>query len=218
MLYSDIGCPWGSLTVHRLRRHRSRRGLDAEVVIDHRAFPLELFNQQLVSKRTIDAESVIIGAHEPSLGWSPWHRAERHYPFTTLLPMEAVQAAKAAVGGLRAGEDLDAALRQAWFAESRSIHLWAELLAVAADVASVDAAALETELRSGAGRAAVFRQWEDAKAVAKGSPHLFLADGTSWHNPGISHDWSGGANGGMPRITADDDSVYDDILDRAGRL
>jgi hypothetical protein len=188
------------------------------VVIDHRVFPLELFNEQVIPKPAVDAECIVIGSHEPSLGWSPWRGKERDYPFTTLLPMEAVQTAKAdAVGGVSASEDLDAALRHAWYAASRSIHLWSELLAIAAEVPSIDADALEAGLRCGAGRAAVFRQWEDAKAVAKGSPHLFLADGTSVHNPGISHDWTGGENGGMPRITADDTSVYDDILDRAGR-
>jgi hypothetical protein len=193
--------------------------LDADVVIDHRAFPLELFNEQVIPKPGIDAESIVIGSHDASLGWSPWRGKERAYPFTTLLPLEAVQTAKAdAVGGMRASEDLDAALRHGWYAASRSIHLWSELLAIAAEVPSVDAEALEAGLRRGAGRSAVFEQWEQAKQVAKGSPHFFLADGTSLHNPGISHDWTGGEHGGMPRITSDDVSVFDDILDRAGRL
>jgi predicted DsbA family dithiol-disulfide isomerase len=218
VFYSDIGCPWASLAVHRLRRRRSERGLDDAVRIDHRAFPLELFNEQVTPKTIVDSETAVVGSHEPDLGWQPWRRMEREYPGTTLLPLEAVQAAKAdSVGGLRASEDLDAALRSAWYGASRSIHLYAELLAVAGEVASVDAGALDGLLRTGAGRAEVFAQWEDAKGVAQGSPHLFLADGMSVHNPGIELEWTAAQFHGMPRIVSDDPTVYDEILDRAGR-
>jgi predicted DsbA family dithiol-disulfide isomerase len=219
VLYGDIGCPWASLAVHRFRRRRAERDLDGAVVLDHRAFPLELFNEQLTPKTIVDAESAVVGSHEPSTKWQPWRRKERQYPSTTLLPLEAVQAAKATeVGGLPASEDLDAALRNAWYAESRSIHLWSELLAVAGEVASVDVDALAAALQSGAGRADVFAQWQEAKQVAQGSPHLFTTDGMSVHNPGITLDWTGGQFQGMPRIVSDDPSVYDEILDRAGRL
>src|ERR1700712_2302004 len=177
VLYGDIGCPWASLAVHRFRRRRAERGLDGTVVLDHRAFPLELFNEQLTPKTIVDSEVAVVGSHEPSLGWHPWRHKERAYPTTTLLPLEAVQAAKAEeVGGLPASEDLDAALRHAWYADSRSIHLWSELLAVASSVDSVDAKALAVALRRGGGRSAVFDQWDTAKEVAQGSPHLFLTD------------------------------------------
>ncbi len=219
VFYSDIGCPWASLAVHRLRRRRRERGLDDAVRIDHRAFPLELFNEQVTPKTIVDSEVAVVGSHEPDLGWQPWRRKEREYPGTTLLPLEAVQAAKAdAVGGLRASEDLDAALRFAWYGESRSIHLYAELLAIAVEVSSVDAGALDGLLRAGAGRPEVFAQWEDAREVAQGSPHLFLADGMSVHNPGIELEWTGAQFHGMPRIVSDDPSVYDEILDRAGTV
>lgn len=219
VLYSDIGCPWGSLAVHRLRRRRAERGLDDEVRIDHRAFPLELFNEQVTPKTIVDSEVAVVGSHEPDLAWRPWSRKEREYPSTTLLPLEAVQAAKAeAVGGLRASEDLDAALRSAWYADSRSIHLWSELLAIAAELPTVDADALAARLRDGAGRAEVFAQWDESKRHAQGSPHLHLTDGTSVHNPGITLEWTDQQFAGMPRIAADDVGTYDDLLDRAGRL
>lgn len=216
VLFSDIGCPWASLAVHRLRRRRAERGLDGQVVIDHRAFPLELFNEQLTPKTIVDSEVAVLGSHEPSLRWRPWQRKERQYPSTTLLPMEAVQAAKAEdVGGLQASEDLDAALRHAWYAESRSIHLWAELLAVARSCDSVDAAALEARLRRGEGRAEVFDQWQQAKDLpAQGSPHLFLPDGFDVHNPGMTWTWTHEQFQGMPRIEADDPTIYDTLLDR----
>lgn len=219
VFYGDIGCPWASLAVHRFRRRRSERNLDGAVVLDHRAFPLELFNEQLTPKTIVDSEVAVVGSHEPELGWNPWRRKEREYPSTTLLPLEAVQAAKAdEVGGPAASEDLDAALRSAWYADSRSIHLWSELLAVAGNVGSIDAAALAAALRSGAGRSSVFEQWEAAQQVAQGSPHLFLTDGSSVHNPGITLDWTSAQFHGFPVIVDDDPSVYDDLLDRAGRL
>ena len=219
VVYSDIGCPWGSLAVHRLRKQRHKRGLDGAVRIDHRAYPLELLNARLTPKNTVESEVAVIGSHEQSLGWQPWRGHERHYPSTTLLAMEAVQAAKAdPVGGLRASEDLDAALRDAWYAQSRSIHLYAEILDVAASCPSVDEEALGAALKSGQARGDVFAQWEVAQTDAvQGSPHLFLADGFDVHSPGITLSWTGGEPARLPVIEHDDPSVYDEILDRAGR-
>ena len=57
--YSDIGCPWASLAVHRLRRRRAERGLDDVVRIDHRAFPLELFNEQVTPKTIVDPARIL---------------------------------------------------------------------------------------------------------------------------------------------------------------
>ena len=217
VVFSDVGCPWAGLAVHRLRRRRAELGLDGTVVLDHRAFPLELFNEQVTPKTIVDSEVAVVGSHEPALGWKPWDRAERAYPNTTLLALEAVQAAKASeVGGLAGSERLDAALRRAWFVESRSINLYAEILAVARSCPGVDADALDAALRMGAGREAVFAQFDAAHAAeVQGSPHLFLADGWNAHNPGITLSWTGGQFEGMPVIVDDDPSVYDDILRRA---
>jgi predicted DsbA family dithiol-disulfide isomerase len=216
VFFSDVGCPWASLAVHRFRRRRAELGLDDEVRIDHRAFPLELFNQQVTPKTIVDGETAVIGSHEPTLGWRPWPRHEREYPSTTLLAMEAVQSAKSeSVGGLRASEDLDAALRHAWYADGRSIHLWSELLDIATHLPSVGEGELATLLERGTGRSAIFAQWRDAQQVAQGSPHLFLADGTNVHNPGITLGWTDEQFHGLPRILADDPSIYDDLLRRA---
>jgi hypothetical protein len=45
-----------------------------------------------------------------------------------------------------------------------------------------------------------------------GSPHLFLADGNGFPNPGIEVRW---AEGGYPVIDKDDPSIYEEILERA---
>lgn len=216
VMFSDIGCPWASLAVHRLRRRRAELGLD-KAVVDHRCFPLELINRQVTPKTIVDSEVAVVGSHEPSLGWQPWLQPERAYPGTTLLAMEAVQAAKAdEVGGLRASEQLDAALRHAWYAESRTIHLYAEILDVAQSCDAVDAKALDAALSRGAGRAEVFADWRRFEDVGvQGSPHLYLADGYNVHNPGITLTWTAGKFPGLPVIKDDKPAVYDEILRRA---
>jgi predicted DsbA family dithiol-disulfide isomerase len=217
-VWSDIACPWASLAVHRLFRTRARLGLDDEVRLNHRAFPLELHNGRPTPRRILDAEVPVLGSHEPELGWTGWSGAPENWPGTVLIALEAVQAAKAeAVGGLAASEQLDHALRAAFYVDHRPIGLLTEVLAVAGECASLDAAALEQALGRGSGRAEVVRDWRHAEARGvKGSPHLFLPDGTDLHNPGITMTWSLGQPGkGFPLITADDVGVYEGLLRRA---
>ena len=215
-LYADVGCPWASLAVHRIRTRRTALGLDS-VRIDHRCFPLELINARPTPKRILEAEIAVIASHEPTLGWRPWRSPEFAYPGTTLLALEAVQAAKDdAVGGLRASEELDAALRQAFYADSRPIHIYSVVVEVARGCAAVAVDALEIALAEGRGRASVFADWQRARdgAVA-GSPQIFLADGGTAHNPGLTVSWTGEKGDGFPRIERDDPTVYDDLLRRA---
>ncbi|MCX4824977.1 DsbA family protein [Streptomyces sp. NBC_01142] len=200
-VWSDIGCPWASLALHTLRAEAGRTG--ADLLIDHRAFPLELFNRQPTPKRIVDVETVVIAARRPELGWRLWSAPESCYPVTMLPALEAVQAAKdPAVGGLRASDELDAALRHAFYAESRCIAVHAEILDVAVQCPHVDAAALEEALAGGAGRAAVYAQWRTARGPrVQGSPQLFAPDGWTAHNPGVAFRWTGDpADGGLPQL------------------
>lgn len=208
VLFSDIGCPWGSLAVHRFRKARAELGLDGQVHLDHHCFPLELINRQGTPKPIVDAEVAVVGSHEPDLGWRPWAHSELAYPSTTLLPMQAVQAAKdPAVGGLAVSEDLDAALRHTWNSESLSIHLFHVILAGAAADTEANVEALARLLRSCAAAATVFADWATAEqGGVQGSPHLYLSDGTSVHNPGIELSWTRQQFEGLPRI--DQPGVY----------
>ena len=74
-------------------------------------------------------------------------------PVTTLLPLEAVQAAKSQ--NLAASEQLDRALRVALFAESRCISMLHVVLDLAKQCTHVDAVALEAQLHRGTARGAV---------------------------------------------------------------
>jgi hypothetical protein len=47
------------------------------------------------------------------------------------------------------------------------------------------------------------------------SPHLFFADGTDSANPGVEVHYTGDYGIGFPIATADDPSVYEDLLLKA---
>jgi predicted DsbA family dithiol-disulfide isomerase len=217
-VYSDLGCPWSHLAVHRLLSTRAAMGLDNEVTLDHRPFLLELVNAEPTPRRTLDAEIPVVGGHDPGAGWQMWQAAESAWPVTMLLPMEAVQAAKDQ--GLKAGEQLDRALRVAFFGQSRCVSLRSVVLEVAAGCPEVDVDALAEALDDGRARRALVDQHQAAVAAdeVKGSPHLFLPDGTNAHNPGIEMHWEGEQGQGFPVVTKDDPSVYGDLLVQAARL
>lgn len=217
-VWSDIGCPWGTLALHTLRAAARSRG--QELFIDHRAFPLELFNRMPTPKGILDAEMVVIGGQRTELGWRTWSAAAHTFPVTTLPALEAVQAAKdPAVGGVPASDQLDEALRAAFYVDSRCISVHSVLLDVAAACPLVDETALAALLENGAGRAAVYRQWRVAeRPEVRGSPHLFTVDGYAEHNPGAVHHWTdtppefGGR--GFPVLEKYTASWADELLDR----
>jgi predicted DsbA family dithiol-disulfide isomerase len=99
------------------------------------------------------------------------------------------------------------------FTESRCIALRHVILEVADESDGVDARRLADDLDAGVARRRVIEEWRRATAAdVKGSPHLFLPDGSDMHNPGLRIH---GDPGGFPVIDADDPSVYEDMLKRA---
>ncbi len=213
VVWSDVSCPWAALAVHRLHAAREQLGLEEEVHFDHRAFPLELVNGKPAARQHLQAEIAEIAPHEPGLGW----RADEHddaWPGSVLVALAAVQAAKAnEVGGIRASESLDRALRDAFFRDGCTLSTVDEVVAVAEGCDHVDAGALQVALERGEGEDAVRRDAETYEDHGvKGSPHLFLPDGGDVHNPGVTLEQD---DDGSPRIAADDPEVYDDLLRRA---
>ncbi|MFF3330839.1 DsbA family protein [Streptomyces sp. NPDC002888] len=216
-VWSDLGCPWATLALHTLRERARERG--RRVTIDHRAFPLELFNRMPTPKGILDAEIVTIAGHRPELGWRLWPGPDSHYPVTMLPPMEAVQAAKSPdVGGLIASDELDEALRRAFYVEGRCVSIHAVILDVAEQCAHVDTEQLAAALARGDGRAEVYRQWKVAEGPeVQGSPHLFAAGGFAVHNPGATYHWTAAPPSGFPRLDAYDPKWADDLLDLLDR-
>jgi predicted DsbA family dithiol-disulfide isomerase len=211
-LWSDIACPWSHAAVTRWRAERARRGLDGRVFLDHRSFPLELFNRRATPKRILDAEIPVAGSLAPEAGWQTWQRQPYEYAVSTLLALEAVHAAKEQ--GLTAGEELDVALRRAFFGESRNISLHHVIVEIASECEAVEAEPIEAALREGTFRRAIFDDMEEAQTSdVKGSPHFFLGE-ESWHNPGVQLKWIGKAGEGFPIVEKDDPGVYAEMFDR----
>jgi predicted DsbA family dithiol-disulfide isomerase len=216
VVFSDIGCPWAHAAVWRLVDARRRLRLTDRVAIDHRAFPLELFNSEPTPRATVDAEWPVAASLAPRAGWSAWRGRSDGWPVTMLPAMEAVQAAKAQ--SLEASAELDRALRRAFFAESRCVSLRHVILEIANECEGVDVAALAAALDDGRSRRALFEQWEIAKTDAvTGSPHFFLPDGGDMHNPGVTMRWEAddGRGGGFPVIESTAPGAYDELVLRA---
>ncbi|GGM33408.1 dithiol-disulfide isomerase [Longimycelium tulufanense] len=213
-VWSDIGCPWAALALHTLHVAAERRGLP--LLVDHRAFPLELFNRQSTPKFIVDAEIVVIAGTLPELGWQRWRGPDWTYPATTLPALEAVQAAKdPAIGGLWGSDELDGALRRAFYVESKCISVHPVILDIAEECTHVDAGALAKALARGEGRAEVYEQWRTSQGPPiQGSPHLFATGGYAAHNPGVEYRWSAPPRvGGFPRLEEYNPVWADELLD-----
>lgn len=216
-VWSDIGCPWATLALHTLKSVAHARGDD--ILIDHRAFPLELFNSRPTPKPILDAEVVAIAGLRPELSWRLWDQPDGMYPVTTLPALEAVQAAKSkVVGGLRASDELDEALRKAFYSEARCISMHSVILDVAMCCPSVNVGKLEKLLIKGAARAEIHRQYQIAQnqPSIQGSPHLFIASGLNQHNPGVRYHWTAEPGKGFPRFDSYDDGWANQLIDKLG--
>jgi len=216
VIFSDIWCSFAHIAVHRLHTTRRRLGLQDRVEFDHRAFPLELLNEAPSPRPGTDSEVGRMAGHEPNAGWQLWQAKDWLYPSTTLPALEAIQAAKEQ--GSQAAEQLDLALRRAFWAESRCISNTRVILDAASSAEGVNVDKLTDALGDGRARRAVTEQAAIARTERVNcSPHLFLPDGTHHANPGIDVGWHGAYGIGWPIVQRDDPSVYEDILQRSAR-
>lgn len=184
VVYSDLNCSFAHLAVHRLHETRTRLGLDGILWFDHRCFPLELFNNEVNAHPGVQSEIAAVGPLEPNAGWRLLTGPQWIYPVTMLPPLEAVQAVKAQ--SWHASEELDRALRRAFWSKGRCISMRHEILAVAEETGAVDVPALAAVLDSGSARASVMSHYHTARtAEVLCSPHVFLYDGSNFANPGV---------------------------------
>jgi predicted DsbA family dithiol-disulfide isomerase len=207
-VYGDLACPFATLAIAGLRAARDRVGRD--VRLDIRAFPLELINRHAHDIGLLETEKAVLGTLDPGMGWRRWRGAVTDWPVSTLLAMEAVQAAKRPeVGGLPASEELDVALRRALYVESRSIGLLPVILEVAEECAGVDRTALGRVMHAGTCRPDLFHQLgQQERGAVNGSPHVFTPDGRDWVNPGLTIEHSGD----YVVVREYDRSVLDEII------
>lgn len=210
-VFTDVVCAWATVALHRFYQARRRAGLDGQVHVDHQLFLLEDVNRFAIPKRYLDAELPVVAALAPELQWQPWQGDASTWPITSLLPNEAVHAAKRQSAS--AAEQLDMALRRAFFRDSKPISLLHEILAVADQCDAVDSAALRRDLDNGTARGAMMATYRSHVDDVQGSPHFFFADGSDVHNPGITAGTLGET--GFPTVEHDDPSVYDELVRRA---
>lgn len=208
---SDVICPWSTVALIRLRRARAELGLD-DMPIIHLAHALELRLVAPIPRRIVDAEVVLCAAAEPGFGWSPWFGPLDEFPVSTLIPLEAVQAAR--VQSEAAAERLDLELRRAFFVRSRCITMLNEVLS-AARSCDLDFGALEQTLEAGCARAAVLRQSREGSC----SGVVVLPDGSEHCNPGVRTRWIGTKLPRVvPRVVSDDPATVRELVARAAGL
>ena len=212
VFFSDVLCPWSTVIALRLRAARSRAGADGELALVHRAMPLELMFEAALPRRVVDAEIPVCAALTPDFGWSLWQGRPEEYPVTGLPALEAVQAA--ALQSARAADELDLALRRAFFSSSRCIGLRHEILAAARACPGVDVDRIGKALDSGSCRATVSADYAAARAAGiECSGTVVLPDGTALCNPGTRTDWIGGTfPRGTPTLVDDRPEAYDEIV------
>ncbi|MFE2937019.1 DsbA family protein [Streptomyces sp. NPDC059221] len=216
-IFSDIWCSFAHVALHRLHSTRERLGLTERIRINHRAFPLELFNDGPSPRRGTDSEVGGIAHIEPNAGWQMWRSPDWKFPSTSLFALEAVQLAKEQ--GPAAAEALDLAIRRAFWAHSRPIGARSEIIALARETPEVREEPIAAGLDDGRARRLVTLDFECARRhQVRCSPHVFASDGREWANPGVEATWHGAYGTGFPTITRDDPNAWETILRTADEL
>lgn len=196
-VWSDIHCPWAATVVHRLRIARDR--LRPDLVIDQRPWPLELVNDHGSPRHIVEPETAVLADHEPEIFGA--YRTPS-WPSTFMPAFEFVAAARR-VHGVRGAEDVDYALRVAFFRDAVDVSIRGGL-ARALDFAPgyLDREAILRVWDGEPVRAEVLADYDASRSLPiQGSPQLFWPDGTTTHNPGLTdHEWVRG----IPRLRTDD--------------
>jgi predicted DsbA family dithiol-disulfide isomerase len=191
-IWSEIHCPWALVCLHRLRTARDELGR-AEVVFDPRPWPLEWVNDRGTPRDIVSTETIVLAAEEPAL-FSAYENDS--WPSTFLPAFELVAAARR-VGGRRLAEEVDYALRIAFFRDQVDVSIAAGLehaLGLVDLDVPVDVEAIMRTWYTEPVRGDVLAAYEISKGLPiQGSPQVFLPSGRTYHNPGLAeHHWERG--------------------------
>lgn len=207
VVHSDLRCPWAHVAVHRLLRAAEGLGVEQELGLDHRWFPLD--DPLPTDAVALDRMLAPVQAVEPGAGWRSWADEDTVPAGSARLAAAWVQAAKAQSPA--ASMALDRAFRQALFADHRDLDDPSTVADVAAAVDEVDLEAAAAEVRSGRPDAELDRHAQVSTSdLVPTSPTFVLADGSRWTNPGIRFHMEDGA----PVVEQDDRGVYEEIVER----
>ena len=203
-------CGWSTIALHRFYRARADAGLDDDLRVDHQLFLLEDVNEMALNSKLIELEKPVVGALAEELEFKPWQRDPTEYPVTSLPANEAVHAAKEQSPA--AAEELDMALRLAFWRDSRCISMRHEILDIADGCEHVDAERLRDALDEGRARGTMMRTYLAHRDDVQGSPHFFLTDGSDVHNPGIEMHQVGEPGAGFLVVDSDDPTAYEKLV------
>ena len=173
-MYSDLHCPYGYLTAFRLRKLRDE--YKGKITILHRSLALEYINGRSTPKNIIEAETPILMLEELDIPYHPWHGPLTEWPVTMWPAFEAVKCAE--LQGPEAADELDWALRKAFFAESRCISM-RHVLVELAEAVGLDLVRFAEAFDSGVTKRQVLQDaqagWD--KLNVEGSPTFVLPSG-----------------------------------------
>jgi len=213
VVYSDLSCAFAHLCVYRLHAARARLGADVRFV--HRHFVLEEVNRFPIPKHFLDSEVPAIAPLDPDAGWRVYTGLPERWPVSTVLAMEAVRAAEEQ--SPEAHEQLDRALRMAFFRDHECITMRHVILDIAGRCDAVDADRLADAIDDGRFRGPLIEDHRAALRFVDGSPQLFLPDGSTFHNPGVAVDWTAPQGDGYPVVRWTDPDIHESVIRRSAR-
>jgi hypothetical protein len=169
-----------------------------------------LVNRHGTPRAIVVTETAALASHVPEL-FNAY--TDDSWP-STFLPAFELVAATRRVHGVRAAEDVDYALRLAFFRDSIDVSVRAGLeaaLSIACELgAGIDVDRVMREWTSSNPRADVYEDFtRSALLPIQGSPQIFWPDGSTTHNPGMTdHRWQGG----LVRLGTLDENAAERIL------
>lgn len=129
-MYADLACPYAYVSAYRLRQ--LRREDHGPLALVHKSLALEYINREPTPKALLEAELPTLVREEPGIPYQPWQRPASEWPVTMWPAFEAVKCAERQ--SLELADELDWALRVAFFAQSRCLSLRHVLLDLAQSV------------------------------------------------------------------------------------
>ena len=181
-MYADLACPYAYVTAYRLRKLREEyRGT---IVIEHKSLALEYVNKEPTPKAVLELELPVLIREEPDIPYQPWQRPESEWPVTMWPAFEAVKCAERQ--SLELADDLDWAIREAFFAENRCISLRHVLLELAQQV-GLDMERFAGDFDRGVTKYQVLQEAQDGweRLRVAGSPTFVLPSGKQISNLGL---------------------------------
>lgn len=181
-MYADLACPYAYVSAYRLRKLRHEyRGT---IIVEHKCLALEYVNREPTPKLMLELELPPLVQEEPDIPYQPWQRPESEWPVTMWPAFEAVKCAERQ--SLALADDLDWAIRVAFFAESRCISLRHVLLELAQQV-GLDMERFADDFDRGVAKYQVIQEaregWERLRV--EGSPTFVLPSGQQISNVGL---------------------------------